>query len=166
MQYYLTNEQMRAADELTIRGGFPKATLMRRAGCALADEVYDAAQRLGVNDILIVCGTGNNGGDGYVCANELLARGLNVKIYAMEGKLSADCTREKKRFKGEFAQRISGKIIVDCLFGMGLNRPVEPNFANVIKKINASSAYVISADIPSGISSDTGSVLGTAVKPI
>ena len=164
MQFYLTNEQMRAADELTIRGGFPKATLMRRAGCAIADEVYDAAQRLGVKDVLVVCGTGNNGGDGYVCANELIARGLNVKVYAMEGKLSADCSREKKRYKGEYSQRISGKIIVDCLFGTGLTRAVESNFANVIKKINASNAYVIAADIPSGISGDNGSVLGTAVK--
>lgn len=164
MQYYLTNEQMRAADELTIRGGFPKATLMRRAGSALADEVYEAAQRLEVKDVLVVCGTGNNGGSGYACATELLARGLNVKIYAMEGKLSADCSREKKRYKGEYSQRISGKIIVDCLFGTGLTRAVESNFAAVIKKINASSAYVISADIPSGISGDNGAILGSAVK--
>jgi len=164
MQFYLTNEQMRAADELTIRGGFPKATLMRRAGCAIADEVYEAATSLGVKDVLIVCGTGNNGGDGYICANELLSRGLNVKVYATEGKMTADCSREKKRYKGEFSQRISGKIIVDCLFGTGLARAVESNFANVIKKINASNAYVISADIPSGISGDNGSVMGVAVK--
>ena len=113
MQYYLTNEQMRAADEYTIRGGFPKATLMHRAGCAIAEEVYGVAQAMGVKDILVVCGTGNNGGDGYVAACELLERGLNVKVYAMEGKLSADCSREKKRYKGEYSQRITGKIIVD-----------------------------------------------------
>ena len=164
MQYYLTNEQMRAADEFTIRGGFPKATLMHRAGCAIAEEVYEVAQELGVKDVLVVCGTGNNGGDGYVAATELLNRGLNVKVYAMEGKLSADCSREKKRYKGEYSQRISGKIIVDCLFGTGLTRAVESAYANVIKKINASNAYVISADVPSGISGDNGAVMGAAVK--
>ena len=164
MQYYLTNEQMRAADEYTIRSGFPTATLMLRAGSALADEVYAAAQRLDVKDVLVVCGTGNNGGDGYACASELMERGLNVKVYAIEGKRTSDCTREKKRYKGEYSQRISGKIIVDCIFGTGLTRQVESAFAAVIKKINASSAYVISADVPSGISGDTGAVLGTAVK--
>ncbi len=164
MQYYLTIEQMRAADELTIRSGFPKATLMRRAGCAIAEEVYDAAQTLGVKDVLVVCGTGNNGGDGYVCANELLSRGLNVKVYAVEGKMTADCSREKKRYKGEYSQRIAGKIIVDCIFGTGLSRAVESGYANVIKKINASNAYVISADMPSGLCGDTGAVMGVAVK--
>ncbi len=164
MQYYLTIEQMRAADELTIRSGFPKATLMRRAGCAIAEEVCEVAENSGVKDVLVVCGTGNNGGDGYVCANELLSRGLNVKVYAMEGKMTADCSREKKRYKGEYSQRIAGKIIVDCLFGTGLSRAVDANYAAVIKKINASNAYVISADMPSGLCGDTGAVLGAAVK--
>ena len=164
MKYYLTNEQMRAADEYTIRSGFPTATLMKRAGSALADEVYAVAQRLEVKDVLVVCGTGNNGGDGYACASELSERGLNVKVYAIEGKRTSDCTREKKRYKGEYSQRISGKIIVDCIFGTGLTRTVESTYAAIIKKINASSAYVISADVPSGISGDNGAVLGTAVK--
>ncbi len=164
MQYYLTNEQMRAADEFTIRGGFPSSTLMHRAGVALADAVCEVAEERGVKDVLVVCGTGNNGGDGYACAGELLSRGLNVKVYETEGKLSADCAREKKRYKGEYSQRISGKIIVDCLFGTGLSRAVEGAFAAVIKKINASSAYVISADVPSGLNGNDGSVMGVAVK--
>lgn len=164
MQYYLTNEQMRAADAYTIRGGFPAATLMHRAGCALADEVVKAAEKLNVKDVLIVCGTGNNGGDGYACASELQNRGFNVKVYAIEGKLSTDCSREKKRYKGEYSQRIAGKIIVDCIFGTGLTRAVESNYATVIKRINASSAYVIAADVPSGICGDNGAILGTAVK--
>lgn len=164
MQYYMTNEQMRAADEFTIRGGFPKATLMHRAGCALADEVSEVAAAREVKDILVVCGTGNNGGDGYVCACELLSRGFNVKVFAMEGKLTADCQREKKKYKGEYSQRITGKIIVDCIFGTGLSRAVESGYASVIKKINASNAYVIAADLPSGLNGDNGAVMGVAVR--
>lgn len=155
---------MRAADEFAIRGGFPKATLMHRAGVALADEVAETAAQREVKEILVVCGTGDNGGDGYVCAGELLSRGLNVKVYAAEGKLSTDCAREKKRYKGEYSQRISGKIIVDCLLGTGLNRPVEGALATIVKKINASSAYVIAADVPSGVNGNNGAIMGVAVK--
>lgn len=165
MQKVLTVAQMREADSYTINQlKIPSQTLMRRAGIAIADEVAAAAKNNGAKKILVVCGTGNNGGDGYVCARELKNRGYNVAVYAMRGNLSADCAREKAAFGGVYAQDIAADIIVDCLFGTGLCRTVSGEYAQVIEKINQSGAYVISADIPSGLNGDNGLAEGCAVK--
>lgn len=161
----LSNAQMRRADEYTISElNIPSETLMRRAGLAIADEVQKSAKERGVNDVLVVCGSGNNGGDGYVCAERLLKLGLNVNVYAAGGRLSPDCEREKQRYTGGYSQHICGAIIVDCLFGTGLCRPVTGEYADIINAINDSGAYVISADIPSGINGDNGQITGVAVK--
>ncbi len=164
MQQYLTNAQMREAEKSSEDFGIPSEVLMKRAGRALADEVQEAAARLGVKDVLFVCGTGNNGGDGYVAARELLSRGLEVSVFSFFGELSAGCRREKKRFTGKTVRSVSGRLIVDCIFGTGLNRKLQGEFASVVKKINSGGAYVISADIPSGINGDNGLVMGAAVK--
>ena len=146
----LSNAQMRAADEYTIvKLGVPSEVLMRRAGLALADEVEAATKKLKTGKVLVVCGTGNNGGDGYVCAQELINRGICAEVYAAEGELSIDCAREKERYKGDYSRHICGAIIVDCLFGTGLSRKVTGVFSEIIEKINSTGAYVISADIPS-----------------
>ena len=90
---------MRAADLHTINDlGISSQELMRRAGTAIADEVAAVADKN--SEILVVCGSGNNGGDGYVCAAELLRRGYNAKVYACGGRLSEDCRREKEQFSG------------------------------------------------------------------
>lgn len=158
-----TSAQMRAADSYTINSlKIPSEELMRRAGLAIADEVAAVAEAS--DKILVVCGTGNNGGDGYVCAEELLRRGFNVKVYALSGRLSADCQREKDKFSGTYAATIEGDIVVDCIFGTGLCREVTGAQADIINAINESGAYVISADIPSGLSGDSGQILGTAVR--
>lgn len=164
MQIYLTSEQEREADKNAISFGLSSEMLMKRAGRALADEVQAAAQALGAEKILVVCGTGNNGGDGYVAARELLSRGLNVSVYCFEGELSSGCKREKKRYTGKFVRSLSADIIVDCIFGTGLNRKLQGDYSGTVKKINSSSAYVISADIPSGLNGDNGMVMGVAVK--
>ncbi|MGN0823750.1 MAG: NAD(P)H-hydrate dehydratase [Candidatus Coproplasma sp.] len=164
MQYCLKNETMRQADKETIDGGIPSEELMHRAGKAVAHEISCAVKTLNAKSVLIVCGTGNNGGDGYVAANLLLKEGLPVKVYAMDGALSVDCQREKKTYSGEYATQIKGDIIVDCLFGTGLNRTVGGEYASVIDKINCSGAYVIAVDVPSGLNGDNGLALGCAVK--
>lgn len=164
MQYCLKNETMRQADRATIDGGTPGQVLMARAGKAVADEVAFAVKKLNAKSVLIVCGTGNNGGDGYVCARLLKERGIAVKVYAMGGKLSPDCQREKEVYDGEYTSTIEGDIIVDCLFGTGLNRTVGGEYVGVINAINSSNSYVISVDIPSGLNGDNGKVLGCAVK--
>lgn len=161
----LNNAQMRRADEYTVNElKISSRTLMRRAGLAIAGEVQKSANELCVNSVLVVCGPGNNGGDGYVCAEQLLELGYNVKVYAADGKLSPDCEREKAHYKGGYSQHICGDIIVDCLFGTGLCRPVCGNYAGIVNGINGSGAFVISADIPSGLNGDNGKVLGVAVK--
>lgn len=161
----LTNKQMRQADAFTMeKAGVSSETLMKRAGKSLADVVFEAYNKLGAKCVLVVCGTGNNAGDGYVCANELSKRNVAVKIFCLKGNLSRDCAREKWRYKGEYAQSICGDIIVDCIFGTGLTRQAEGLFAETINKINSSGAFVISADIPSGLNGDNGKILNTAVK--
>lgn len=169
MERVLTSAQMREADNYTIHVcGVPSSVLMRRAGKAVADEVEKAAKERKSGDnagaIVVVCGTGNNGGDGYVCAQELLLRGYPVKVYAFEGRLSEDCERERAAYGGAYTDGLDGDILVDCIFGTGLCRPVTGAYAAVIEKINASGAYVIAADIPSGLHGDSGAVLGCAVK--
>lgn len=164
MQYCLKNETMRRADRATIEGGVSGEELMHRAGKAVADEVICTVKKLSAKSVLIVCGTGNNGGDGYVCARLLKEQGIPVKVYAMGGTLSPDCQREKEAYSGEYALSIEGDIIVDCLFGTGLNRTVGGEYINVINAINHTSSYVISVDIPSGINGDNGMVSGCAIR--
>lgn len=165
MQKVLTVAQMRTADLYTINQlNIPSQTLMCRAGLAIADEVAAAAEKIHAMKILVVCGTGNNGGDGYVCAQELKTRGFNVAVYAIDGSFSADCAREKAVYSGKYSEKISADIIVDCLFGTGLCRTVSGEYAKVIEKINQSGAYVISADIPSGLNGDRGLAEGCSVK--
>ncbi|MDE6504318.1 MAG: NAD(P)H-hydrate dehydratase [Clostridia bacterium] len=160
----LTTAQMRFADEYTVNAGIPAEELMCRAGLAIADEVQKKATELTAPEILVVCGCGNNGGDGYVCAQELKNRGLSVQVYAFDGNYSFDCKREKERYNGGYSNDICGSIIVDCIFGTGLSRDVSGEFADFIDKINNSGAYIVSADIPSGINGDNGLVMGSAVK--
>lgn len=161
----LTNSQMRKADEYTINiKGIPSEVLMHRAGIAIADEVERAYLHQKAQSVLVVCGTGNNGGDGFVCAEELKKRNIAVKVFAIDGKLSADCAREKAVYSGEYSDIITGDIIVDCIFGTGLGRDVTGKYADIIAAINTAGAYVISADIPSGISGDSGMILGCAVR--
>lgn len=168
----LTNEQMRLADEYTIGvSGVNSEQLMARAGQWIAEEVEKAAKERNFRKILVICGLGNNGGDGYVAARELQKRGFDVEIYAFEGNLSDDCRREKFLTKCRYFWHTTGaidfseyEIIVDCIFGTGLKRDVSGEFARVIEAINNSKAFVVSADIPSGLDGDSGLIRGVAVK--
>ncbi len=165
MTKLFSNEQMRQADQHTIKNfGISSEKLMKRAGCAIAEEAQRVYEEKGAKSVLVVCGTGNNAGDGYVCATELIKRGIPCSVYQLEGKFSQDLEREWTRYTGAFAHKIQGDIIIDCLFGTGLSRPVEGSFKQAVEDINASGAYVISADIPSGISGNNGLVFGCAVK--
>lgn len=165
MYKVLTNSQMREADAYTINiKGIPSKELMLRAGLAIADEVERVYLKRNAHTVLVVCGTGNNGGDGFVCAEELKKRNVAVKVYAIDGKLSADCAREKSVYSGEYSGVVAGDIIVDCIFGTGLAREITGKYAEIITAINNAKSYIISADIPSGISGDSGMVLGCAVR--
>ena len=165
MQIYLTSEQERLADKRTIEGGVPSEVLMSRAAAAIAEEVKAVARRIGARDILVVCGNGNNGGDGYAVARKLSeCTSFAVSVYSFEGSETSDCRRERERYKGKYADAIGGDIIVDCIFGTGLTRELGGEYASAVNEINASGAFVIAADIPSGLNGTNGRVMGIAVK--
>lgn len=165
MERFLSNAQMRAADAYTIGVlGVRSEELMSCAGRAVAEETARVAEITGAKSVLVVCGCGNNGGDGYVCARILKEQGVNAMVFALSGRLSPDCAREREKYEGEYTDKIEGDIIVDCIFGTGLSRTVTGEAAEVIEKINSSGAYVIAADIPSGINGDNGRVEGVAVR--
>ena len=104
MRYVLTNAQMRAADGFTINElKVPSLTLMERAGAALAAEAERMCPAGG--DVLCVCGGGNNGGDGFVCARLLLRKGISVAVLCTAEKFSAECKRNKEEFEKAAAGR-------------------------------------------------------------
>lgn len=170
MKQILTGIQMKKCDAAQISAGTPSYTLMERAAQAITKEIY----RLGweKKQILVVCGSGNNGGDGLIAARLLHLAGAHVSI-CFVGEMER-CTPETKQaytdaaesgvsFVGEPEWESYG-LIVDALFGIGLSRAPEGVFEQVIRKINHSGAKVLSVDIPSGIDADTGKAPGTAVQ--
>ncbi len=164
----LSGGQMRAADEYTIRTlGVPSLTLMERAGRAIADEAEKAFAALGVKEALVVCGGGNNGGDGFVAARILQERGADVQVLCLAEKFSPDCAAVKEKYRGEILGRTPRRrypVMIDCIFGTGLSRPAAGKELSLIRFINASGAFVISADIPSGLNSDNGVPVGDCVR--
>jgi hydroxyethylthiazole kinase-like uncharacterized protein yjeF len=165
----LTNVQMAQADRLAIAGGVAGMTLMENAGRAVADAV---AARLPPGGLVaIVAGPGNNGGDGFVAGRLLAARGCSVRL-ALVGdaaKLKGDAAEAARRFGGAIApaspQILDGAaVVVDALFGAGLDRPVAGPARAMIAAMNACGAAVVAVDLPSGINGSTGAVMGLAVE--
>ena len=163
MKYVLTNAQMRAADKYTIEEvGEPSLALMERAGIALADEAETIAPR---GRIVCVCGGGNNGGDGFVCARQLLKRDRDVEAVFLPCKTSPECEINRSEFEmlgGKIGNRLpEGKIalVVDCLFGTGFHGELDEKAAELVLEINALKARgvkILSADVPSGVNGENG----------
>lgn len=162
MKYSYTNAQMRTADGNTIAAGTPSLILMERAGAALADAVERAMERLNETP-LFVCGGGNNGGDGFAAARILRERGKRAEVLCIAKKYSDDCLVQKEKYGGEILGKTARRryrFIVDCVLGTGITRAPEGDAAVLISFIRSNGAYVISADIPSGLSDG-----GTAFEP-
>src|SRR3954463_16493790 len=164
----LTTAEMEHADRLAIAGGTPGFALMLRAGQAGAQAAMDLVEQ---GPILGVAGRGNNGGDGFVAATELVARGRSVSIILLceRDTLQGDAALAARGWKGPVlpcnAMAIGAPgLIIDALFGAGLNRPVKGDPHDVIEAVNASGAPVLSVDLPSGINGTTGAVMGVAVR--
>ncbi len=154
MKFSYSNAQMRAFDNQTIANGTPSLTLMERAGNALARAVLNAMHRLNVGDALFLCGGGNNGGDGFVAARILAEMGEDVQVVCVAEKFSPDCLAVKAGYHGEILGILPRRryaLVVDCLFGTGLTRPITGKEADLVCFCNESGAYVISCDIPSGL---------------
>ncbi|HTL47049.1 MAG TPA: NAD(P)H-hydrate epimerase [Verrucomicrobiae bacterium] len=170
-------QEMQAADRKAAEiYGIPTLLLMENAGRGIADM---AAEKIRPGRITVVCGKGNNGGDGFVAARHLKNRSLEVEIVmaaapaALKGDAAVNfqiCGALKipvRVFRGEAGLFAGTGTIVDAIFGVGLNAPVAGIPAELIGLINragASGAHVLAVDIPSGIHGDTGAVMGTAVK--
>src|SRR3954469_9648984 len=151
----LTTVEMEHADRLAIAGGTPGFALMLRAGQAVAEAAMDLVEQ---GPILVVAGRGNNGGDGFVTATELVARGRAVSgvLLCERDSLQGDAALAGGGWKGpvlpcEPASIGAPALIVDALFGAGLNRPVKGEPHDIIEAINSSGAPVLSIDLPSGI---------------
>lgn len=171
--YALTNQQMRDADKYTIEKlGVPSLGLMERAGKALADVAMEMSPK---REIVCVCGGGNNGGDGFVCARYLKEQGRNVKVVLLAEKFSQDCQTNKEKWQeigGEIStdldiQMQDSSLIIDCLFGTGFHGKAENEYARAIEWMNslkANGVQILSADIPSGVNGDNGLAEGVAVR--
>ena len=121
--------------------------------------------------IIVLCGPGNNGGDGFVIARHLMNRGYKITVYtfANTNRYKGDALRALKNFKGVTKKAVFFKLkknalIIDAIFGIGLKRNIRGKLENIFKLINKSNNPVVSVDIPSGISSNSGQILGSAIK--
>jgi hydroxyethylthiazole kinase-like uncharacterized protein yjeF len=164
----LTPPQMGEADRLTISGGIAGTLLMENAGRAVADAV---SRRWPKQKTLVLCGPGNNGGDGFVAARVLAERGWPVRL-ALVGareKLKGDAAPAAMRWTGPVEPLAPAAIgdatlIIDAIFGAGLARPIEGVAREVIAAVEAGRLPVVAVDMPSGVDGASGAVLGIAPK--
>lgn len=177
----VTVKQVQRIDDLAINVyGVPSIVLMENAGLHVAVEVKKFLKKKKINKAVIVCGQGNNGGDGFVTARHLAEFGIKTKIYLVgqPQRLKNDSAinyQLLKRLKIKvqilnglertFRRRLdSAGVIVDAIFGVGLNRAMDDPYLGVIEAINQSRTKTIAVDTPSGLDCTTGKVYGGCVK--
>ncbi|WP_324827259.1 NAD(P)H-hydrate epimerase [Qipengyuania zhejiangensis] len=157
----LTVEVMRGAERSAMDAGISEWELMQRAGKGAADWVARVAAGRAVT---VLCGPGNNGGDGYVIAECLRKRGNAVRVIAPVEPKSETARTARSHFHGATAEtgELDDPVIVDCLFGYGLDREVEGEFAKILQELTLSTCFKIAIDVPSCVECDTGRLLGPA----
>lgn len=178
MAAYLSRADVREIDRRAEAEGLPTRVLMENAGRGVTEFVY----RLGASGpILVVCGKGNNGGDGLVAARHLASLDYDVRVllFADAAELTGAAAEnwnalqrtgvsakalwpfDEARFVGELER---AAWVIDGLFGIGLTSPVRSPFDRVITLLNASAAEIIAIDLPSGLDADTGEPLGPTIR--
>ncbi|OFX11855.1 MAG: NAD(P)H-hydrate epimerase, partial [Alphaproteobacteria bacterium RIFOXYD12_FULL_60_8] len=154
----LTVAQMRAADRTA-----PGRQLMDAAGAVVAREIR---RRFGRCPVAVLCGPGNNGGDGFIIARRLTQAGWPVRL-SLLGTPSGDAAWAASKWRGK-VHALSPKslegcaLVVDALFGAGLSRPIDGLAAEVITEMSRRQLPCVAVDVPSGVVGDTGQVLGIA----
>ncbi len=158
----LTTRAMAAVDRAAIAGGIPGSVLMEAAGRAVTRAIVD---RFPPCRVLVLAGPGNNGGDGYVVARRLAAAGWPVALAAFgdPARLAGDAALAASRWSGpvlplEAAPGLPGELVVDALFGAGLDRPLAPALGALLANATAGRRHVVAVDVPSGIDGSTGAV--------
>ncbi len=182
-QQYIVPEEMREIEDRAERLGISKLLLMENAGKAVADFIskMDPAGM----ELVVVSGAGNNGGDGFVVARHMAAYGALVKVFLLgadEDVKTEEASRNLSiikamarsvelhrladgNFMDELKRALSGAdVIVDAIFGTGIKGQLREPHASVIDMINASRAFKVAVDVPSGLDPATGDVCGSAVK--
>ena len=157
----------RSEEKAVLSGTFSFRELMYKAGMSFC-KILENKYKFDNKKIAVICGNGNNGGDGIVIARYLYENGADVKVFLPLGVPRTEDANyyfeklpdivEKEEFNGKF------DIIIDAVFGIGLTRAPDTKLASLFEKINNSGAEIVSVDIPSGVESDTGKVFNTAVR--
>jgi len=151
---------MRAAEQRAIAAGTSEETLMERAGAALAEAAYRHAGKM---PALILCGPGNNGGDGYVAARHLAERGVEVRVAAISEPKSEAAKWARGQWRGEVEVLNSSTdpspLLIDALFGTGLRKGLEDALQQQLSRLAAGSQLRFACDVPSGVDSDSGAEL-------
>ena len=179
----MTRDEVRAFDAWAIDTlGIPGVVLMENAGRSCAELVEDKLKNVVDPKVCIFCGTGNNGGDGYVIARHLINRGIQVAVVVCgdrnkikgDAKINLDILERMGRpvelldpsgrdIAGE-VERLGAGVIVDSLFGTGLRGQLSDEYGRLIESINACNCPVLAVDIPSGLDCDAGEPLGAAIR--
>ena len=184
----LTAAQMKVCDDHTIHTvGIPSKTLMERAAAKAAEFLDQRSDLFPSGRVLLLCGGGNNGGDGFAMARFLtdgscgtprpvtvLYTGrLTDKGTPDETRMSPECARQYRLAKEEWITILTmprwaealkeAAVVVDAIFGIGLDRPIEGEIASLLTAVTASGLPVLAVDIPSGVNADTGEIMGVAL---
>jgi NAD(P)H-hydrate epimerase len=170
----LTGAEMRAAERAAFARGLPSFEAMRRAGVAVADAIIARWLSADAGEVHVLCGPGNNGGDGFVAAATLRAAGYRVTVHAVRDLhgYTGDAARAAALWQGDvrkpdpaaIAAVDRSAIVVDALFGIGLDRVLEGDAAALIDAANGAAAKIVAVDIPSGVQADDGRILGVAIE--
>jgi NAD(P)H-hydrate epimerase len=162
----LSVAEMRAADAAAVEGGQSGSELMERAGAAVAAAALD---RWPGRPVLVLCGPGNNGGDGFVAARRLKEAGASVRLALLgnRDRLAGEATEAAARWKGSLSalapELLTGQdLVIDALLGAGLARPLEGVALAVVQAMSERAVDSLAVDVPSGLDGDSGAVLGAA----
>lgn len=171
MKYILTGSQMKKADKYTIEHiGIPSMVLMERAALKVVEIMEQ--ESVDFSKTLVVCGSGNNGGDGYAIARLLHVKGYETAIYFAGNDSSRSLENQAQKKIAEYyqipvVQDLEGReysVIIDAVFGIGLTREITGDYRRVIETLNSMGGMKVAVDMPSGIHDETAQVMGTAFR--
>ncbi|WP_230399994.1 NAD(P)H-hydrate dehydratase [Novisyntrophococcus fermenticellae] len=171
MKRVISSRHMKALDAYTIENiGIPSPVLMEQAALAVVDCLQSG--RYATDNILVVCGSGNNGGDGVAAARILHLKGYKVSVFtAAHPEKYSDGMKTQVQIARNYQVNFVTNpdygeytVIVDAVFGVGLARPITGNLLKIVEQINFSKTPVVAVDIPSGLHADTGAVMGGVIR--